>query len=117
MEITRIAHADEVEIKLKGRMDATWSDHVAGALAECVRAGQHHIVVDMAAVDYISSAGIRILVLYARQLGGIQGRLGVVNASGIVRNVLELAGLYQLLLAPAGAVTAAPAPPRALPPG
>ncbi len=108
MEITRTAHAEQFELKLKGRMDATWSDHVAGALAECVRSGQHNIVVDMAAVDYISSAGIRILVLYSRQLRNIQGRLGIVNASSSVRKVLELAGLDKLLLVEAAAATAAP---------
>ena len=77
MEITRKARAEQFEIKLKGRMDATWSDHVARALAECVQSGQHVILVDMAEVDYISSAGIRILVLYARQLKKIEGRFGV----------------------------------------
>lgn len=97
MEITRTTRADRFEIKLKGRMDATWSDHVARALSECVRGGQHSIAVDMAEVDYISSAGIRILVLYARQLKGIQGRFVVVNASHNVRKVLELAGLDSLL--------------------
>ena len=107
MEIIRTARPEEFEIKLKGRMDATWSDHVGEALAECVRSGQHNIVVDMAAVDYISSAGIRILVLYSRQLSKIQGRLGVSNASGIVRKVLELAGLGELLLIKAGDIKAA----------
>ncbi|HWI57943.1 MAG TPA: STAS domain-containing protein, partial [Bacillota bacterium] len=102
MEITRTVGAEQVELKLKGRMDATWSDHVARALAECMRSGQHNLVVDMAQVDYISSAGLRVLVLYARQLKAIQGRLGVVHASSIVRKVLELAGLDALLLAPAG---------------
>ena len=37
------ARAEQFEIKLKGRMDATWSDHVARALAECVQSGQHVI--------------------------------------------------------------------------
>ena len=44
MEITRTARAVHFEIKLKGRMDATWSDHVARALAECVQSGQHVIL-------------------------------------------------------------------------
>ena len=105
MEITRTARAETFEIKLKGRLDATWSEPVARALAECVRAGQHAIVVDMAEVDYISSAGIRILVLYARQLKAIQGRFGIINASTMVRKVLELAGLSTLLLVPAGPAT------------
>ena len=110
MEITRNTRAEQSELKLKGRMDATWSDHVARALSDCVRAGQHNVVVDMAEVEYISSAGIRILVLYARQLSAIRGRFGVINASGIVQKVLELAGLDELLLAPAGAGTPSAAP-------
>src|SRR5512140_3305322 len=109
MEITRKARAEQFEIKLKGRMDATWSDHVARALAEGVQSGQHVILVDMAEVDYISSAGIRILVLYARQLDKIQGRFGVVNASSNVRKVLELAGLATLLIDQTGPATP-PAP-------
>ena len=104
MEITRIARAEQFELKLKGRMDAMWSDHVANALAECVRGGQHIIAVDMAEVDYISSAGIRILVIYSRQLKNIQGRFTVINASVTVRKVLELAGLGGLLHAVGGPV-------------
>ena len=102
MEITRTARAHRFEIKLKGRMDATWSDHVARALAECVQSGQHTIAVDMAEVDYISSAGIRILVLYARRLKTIQGQLSVINASSSVRKVLDLAGLSALLFVQTG---------------
>ena len=111
MEITRTARPEHFELKLKGRMDATWSDHVARALAECVRSGQHTIMVDMAEVDYISSAGIRILMIYSRQRGAIQGRLGITNASSAVRKVLELAGLNVLLVAHAG--PASPAGPSA----
>lgn len=99
MEITRAARADYIELKLNGRMDAVWSDHVAGALTEVVRAGHHVIALDMSEVGYISSAGIRILVLHSRQLKSIQGRLFVTNASNAVRSVLELAGLQALLQA------------------
>ncbi|MBU6400009.1 MAG: STAS domain-containing protein [Verrucomicrobia bacterium] len=116
MEITRATRDEPFDLKLSGRLDATWSDPVARALAECVRSGQHRIRVDMAEVDYISSAGIRILVLSARQLQGIQGRLQVIHASGHVRQVLELAGLEALLLAPAtggGATTPSPGGPAA----
>lgn len=95
-------------------MDATWSNHVAGALAECVRSGQHQILVDMGGVDYISSAGIRVLVLYARQLGNIQGRLSVINASSSVRKVLEMTGLGGLLFVQSGATSPATGPAEVL---
>ena len=110
MEITRTAGAEHFELKLKGRLDAIWSDHVARALDECVRAGQHALALDMAEVDYISSAGIRILVMQARQLKTIHGRLVVIHASENVRSVLRLAGLGMLLHDATGPVAAAPVP-------
>lgn len=97
MEITRRPHADQVEIKLKGRMDAVWSDHVANALTESVRAGHHFIALDMSEVNYISSAGIRILALHSRQLKAIQGRLVISKASTAVQGVLKLVGFDSLL--------------------
>jgi len=109
MEITRTVAAEHVELKLKGRLDAIWSDHVGRALADCVRAGQHVLALDMAEVDYISSAGIRILMIYTRQLKAIHGGLAVINASENVRRVLQLAGLDALLQVGAGPA-AAPVP-------
>lgn len=96
MQITSIERADGLELKLQGRMDAGWSDHVACSLEECLQAGQHSILLDMSEVDYISSAGIRILVLYAKKLKLIQGDFSVINASRPVRRVLELSGLESL---------------------
>jgi len=116
MEVTRTQRPDHVVVKLKGRLDAAWSDHVGQALAECVRSGQHTIAVDMAEVDYISSAGIRVLIVWARRLQSIEGRLTVTNASRTVLEVLELAGLERLLQRDqAEEVTATPTPPEAAP--
>lgn len=97
MQVTTTVSTEGVEVKLKGRMDAGWSDHVARSLEECLQAGQHCILLNMAEVDYISSAGIRILVLYAKKLKVIQGGFAVVNPSSPVRRVLELSGLESLL--------------------
>lgn len=109
MEITRNDRADCCEIKLNGRLDAAWSEHVSQAVAGCVRDGQHAIALDMAEVNYLSSAGIRVLMLYARQLKNIQGRFAIINASAPVRKVLVLSGLESLMQAAAPPAPAAPA--------
>jgi hypothetical protein len=63
----------------------------------------------MAEVDYMSSAGIRVLMIYTKQLKAIHGRLAVINASEHVQNVLKLAGLGVLMQVGATPV-AAPVP-------
>lgn len=98
MEITRQKSADLLVIRLAGRLDANWCGHVQNALAAAVRDGEHRIHLDMAAVTYVSSAGLRVLLSLYKQLGAINGHFGVVHASVPVHEVLELAGLGQLLM-------------------
>ncbi|MHB8899495.1 MAG: STAS domain-containing protein [Thermoguttaceae bacterium] len=119
MEITRTVDDGHVELKLKGRLDAIWSDHVGRALTECVRQGHHDLALDMAEVDYISSAGIGVLVTCARQLKAIHGQLSVTGASDNVRKVLLLSGLGKFLMVQPSPLAAPAAPhtaPAELPP-
>ncbi len=97
MDIIREHSGDLVILRLCGRLDATWCPPVEAALAAAVRAGDHHLMIDMSGVSYMSSAGIRVLLSCHRQLRTIQGRFGVIHASDAVRSVLELSGLQVLL--------------------
>ncbi len=106
MEITREKSGDRLVLWLKGRLDANWSNHVANALASAVRDGEHRVHLEMSAVGYVSSAGLRVLLSSFKQLKSINGFLGVSRPSPEVRSVLELAGL-EMLIAP-DVATAAP---------
>ncbi|MEO8605351.1 MAG: STAS domain-containing protein [bacterium] len=103
MDITRTPGEGCVRVVLRGRLDAAWSASVQDALSDCVRAGQHQIELDLSQVAFISSAGIRVLLITFRQLNAIQGRLAIVEASDEVREVIELSGLRALLGQPAAA--------------
>ncbi len=107
MEI--ISHTREglLELQLKGRLDANWADHLGNAIESAIRAGQHHIDLDLAAVNYLSSAGIRVLLKYLRQLKTAHGALRVVRTTEPILSVLQLSGIANLL--EAGGETAAPA--------
>ena len=90
--------ADGARLTLNGRLDANWSDHLGAAVAAAVQAGAHRLLLDMEKVTYISSAGIRVLMRFYKQLAAIGGRLRVVNPSSEVLKVLELSGLAQALM-------------------
>ena len=106
MEITPQTHEDRHELRLKGRLDANWAEHVGSAIESAVRAGQHQIDLDLAQVDYISSAGIRVMLKYYRQLKTARGVLRVVHPTESVLTVLRLSGIADLLVA----ATEAPQP-------
>jgi anti-anti-sigma factor len=114
MEITEHRTGDVFELRIAGRLDSYWADPLARRLEEAIREGAHHLRLNLAEVEYISSAGIRVLIKFYRQLQGIQGSFAITSPSEPVQTVLELAGLATLLTSGAAPPTpAADAPARA----
>jgi len=101
VEISKQQAGDVVEVRVKGRLDAYWADHLTRALEEVIRDGADRIRLDMAEVSYMSSVGIRVLLKFYKQLQRLQGSFAVSNPSDAVKTVLEMAGLESLLAAEA----------------
>lgn len=97
MEITKDIRDGQASLALVGRFDATWSDGVAAVLDECVRAGAHVVRLDLDGIVFLSSAGIRVLLVSYRELSRLGGNLAVVRASNAVTTVLKTSGLSVLL--------------------
>lgn len=116
MEIKKQKLGDRVEIQVFGRMDGYWADHLGAALDEVIREGSHQISLDLSEVPFMSSAGIRILVKYYKQLHAINGSFLLPSASEQVKRVITLSGLKDTLLTtllPPSGTPAAPIPPAA----
>src|SRR5262245_66043175 len=109
MEITDSVIDGIVEVRLQGRLDGYWATHLDKALAKRVRDGHVNLRVDLADIDFISSAGIGVLMKYYRQLTAIDGWLVVTNPSKRVRSVLDITGLTPFLMHPEPAAARASA--------
>lgn len=96
MEITEHRSGDVLTLHVNGRLDSYWAEPLARRLEEVIREGAHRLHLDLSEVVYLSSAGIRILIKFHRQLRNIQGSFTVVQPSPQVKSVLELAGLHLL---------------------
>lgn len=97
MEISKQQRGDVLEMCVTGRLDNYWADFFAEGLANAIQEGAHHLRLDLAGVNYMSSAGIGILVKYQQQLQAIEGTLIIAQASDRVRSVLKLVALEPLL--------------------
>ena len=110
MEITSHPGDSMLGLKLVGRFDANWAPHVGSSIEEAIRGGHRQIELDLSGVNYISSAGVRILLKYHRTLRNARGNLRICGADANVMSVLDLSGLAGLLLeevpAPEPAATA-----------
>jgi anti-anti-sigma factor len=110
MEIQVIPREGRHELLLTGRLDANWAEHVGQAIETAIRSGHHQLDLDFAQVNYVSSAGIRVLIKYYKQLKAARGLLRVLRPTESVLSVLQLSGIATLLVAAALQDAAAPAP-------
>lgn len=97
MEIITQLDDDEMRIELRGRLDAAWSNSVKKTFQDTVHGGSHRIALDLSQVTYLSSAGIRVLVILTKNLKAIGGSFRLINPSSTVSEVLKLVGFQQLL--------------------
>jgi len=81
-----------------GRLDSVTSNELEKRLVARIQAGDRRLVFDMAGVEYISSAGLRILLMAAKRLKDPAGGLVLCGLGPSVRSVLELAGFLPLFV-------------------
>ena len=98
MEISTQQVEDALTVKVKGRLDNYWTEHLRTNLEEFVRGGAHVIRLDLSEVSFLSSAGVGMLMLIYRQLKEIGGTLVIASPSVRVKQVLDLCKLSPILL-------------------
>lgn len=116
MDIKTNIMGDRAEIQVNGHLDAYWAPHLVAALNDTVRQGSHEISLDLSQVDFMSSAGIGVLLACHKQLQAIRGTLVISRASDQVRKLIKLSGLEDMLLSATkpeleGAGEVSPPPP------
>ena len=83
-------------VVLVGKLDIVGAEQIATPLA-AVAGARNNVVVDMAAVDFIASIGIRELVMAAKTLARASRTLVLLDPNPIVSEALVTAGLGDLL--------------------
>ena len=83
--------------RLDGRLDATSSPHLENKLNEQVEAGQKNILLDFGQVDYLSSAGMRLLLSATRRLAKDGGKLALCSIGDDVMEIIKVAGFERIL--------------------
>ena len=99
MRLDTARFADVVVLSPAGRVDHGTAEQLKTALAphlaRCAK-GQDHVVLDLAGVDYISSAGLRVMLTLAKKTRDTGGALALCGMGDLVREVFGLAGFLPL---------------------
>lgn len=83
-------------LEITGRLDTTTSPNLDSVINELPE-DTKELVFDMSGVEYISSAGIRVLLGAYKKINSHQGTMRIEKANDMVREVFGMTGLSNML--------------------
>lgn len=84
-------------VDMSGKLDTGTSGEASDQLVKIVQGDIKQIVLNLDKLDYVSSAGLRIILRTSKLLQGGRGELKLCHANGVVKEVLETSGFNSLL--------------------
>lgn len=92
MKINKQKKGKATTFTLEGRLDSNTSYEVENQILGAIREGAKDIVLNFSALDYISSAGIRVLVHCHKEIEKLGGHIYLAAVPKPIENVLYITG-------------------------
>jgi anti-anti-sigma factor len=82
-------------LSVDGRVDASNAAILEQKILAAIAAGENRLVIDCARLEYMSSAGLRVLLVAAKRLSST-GKLGVASLNNQIRDIFDIAGFSSI---------------------
>ena len=96
MEVKFNKQDSTLTVAISGNIDTVTAPELDAKIQENL-SGIKDLILDFAAVDYISSAGLRVILMANQQMEDVDGNMTVKNVNEDVRDVFEMTGFDSLL--------------------
>ena len=83
--------------KITGRLDGANAQEFQGELTDSIEEGDRAVILDFENLSYISSAGLRVILITAKALKRQDAELAVCSLSDPIREVFEISGFDQII--------------------
>ena len=91
---------DSNDIKIlafEGNLDTNTSPDAEAKLNELIDNGSHKLLINFGKLNFISSAGLRVLLATAKKLKGTGGNLQICELNSTVQEVFDISGFGTIL--------------------
>lgn len=95
MEIKKVKNGTELNLAVEGRLDTTTAPQLEAELKQSI-SGVEKLVLDFAELEYLSSAGLRVL-LAAQKVMNKQGEMIIRNVNETINEIFEVTGFIDIL--------------------
>lgn len=82
---------------IRGRLDSNTSTEFEERLFSVIEGGALNLIVDFGELEYISSAGLRVILKTAKKLGRTNGNIILCSMRDYVKEVFEISGFDSIL--------------------
>ncbi len=96
MQFSQLENNGVTILGISGRIDAGVSEQFKTTIMATIGERAVRLVLDFAQVEFISSIGLRVLVVTAKRITAVHGKMAFCGLQGPVREVFELAGFLSV---------------------
>lgn len=96
MQINKIANGSEMTIALEGRLDTNTSPALEKEMNE-ILGEVTGLTFDMAALNYVSSAGLRVLLMAQKAMNAKNGKMVIRNCNADLMDIFDVTGFVDIL--------------------
>ena len=96
IDLEEIEH--KIILRLDGRLDAATTPLLERKINSLIEERHYHLLLDFLHVDYLSSAGMRLLLAFSKKLKSKKGALVLFSINEEVMEIVKLAGFDKILL-------------------
>jgi anti-anti-sigma factor len=97
MHISESHNEGVIVLGVSGRIDAATAEQFKQTLLATIGDRPIRLVMDFVQVEFISSIGLRVLVVSAKRVAAVRGKMVFCGLTGPVREVFELAGFMSVV--------------------
>ena len=97
MEITKTISENIITLAVEGRLDTVTSSQLELEVNELFKEEKPNIVFDFASLEYISSAGLRILLAAQKQANALGTEMKIIGANDLVKEIFEITGFSDIM--------------------
>lgn len=97
MNVERTSVGEVQVFRIAGRLDSGTSPAFEAQVLSVIRPGANRVVLDFTGVEYVSSAGLRVVLLAAKQTRATQGGFAIYGMAKPIHHVFQMSGFARII--------------------
>ncbi len=97
MTIKKTLDDKDVTLSLAGRLDTVTSNNLANEIDKIFSEGAYNLILDFKELDYISSAGLRVVFVAQKKVNSLGTKLEITGSNENIKEVFNITGFASII--------------------